>query len=188
MLTNNWKNMIRGIFQGSADDGVTDAVMRHPDWESFGADTYFHSSNVLDTVHFQALFLNDMPNVRTTTSANGVIFGNGTALPTAEDTNLSGSLITTIKATSTRSKKVNEDGSCVKTCVYTITNTGSDDIVISEIGYMGLLKGVYTYNDTASTNNKYCLLEHTLLEEPVTIPAGGVGQITYSVTFNVGID
>ena len=63
--------------------------------------------------------------------------------------------------------------------MFTLTNTGSEDFTISELGLV-------TYAYITNTNG-YCyennfLLERTVLENPITIPAnGGVGQVTYTI-------
>ena len=63
------------------------------------------------------------------------------------------------------------------TALYTITNTGSSAFTIGELG---LIAATYT---NVSTNSK-CLVERTVLDTPVTIPAGGIGQVEYTITFN----
>lgn len=55
----------------------------------------------------------------------------------------------------------------------TITNNNETDITIGEVGI------VY------QTGSSYSVLfERTVLESPITIPAGGVGQVTYTIRMN----
>ena len=56
--------------------------------------------------------------------------------------------------------------------VLTITNNNATDITIGEVGI------VYQGSNTAA------LLERTVLDSPITIPAGGVSQITYTIRMN----
>lgn len=97
------------------------------------------------------------------TSKGGVVFGDGTEPPTYEDYKLSGTPIDGIVATA-----VHNNGKNVTELeyVYTITNENSEAVTISEIGIV--------------TSTGY-LLEHSLLDTPITIPAGGVGQVTYRI-------
>lgn len=108
----------------------------------------------------------------------GVIFGTGTTAPTLDDYFLSGEMITTLIATSDV-KNVHNDNGVEITALYTITNTGSEAITIGEVG---LISNLHAYN---SNHYSYkCLIERTVLDSPVTIPAGGVGQVTYTIRMN----
>lgn len=117
-----------------------------------------------------------MGMLSTSKTSLGTVFGNGTAEVTPDDYKLSGDIITGISATSYMSATVEGDV-LKKEVVFTITNSNEYDITISECGYIAQMY---------ATNNSYCFLfDHTLLDEPVTIPAGGVGQVTYTITFNI---
>lgn len=118
--------------------------------------------------------------VLTSTSSGaggGVIFGDGNTPPALTDTKLSGNMITTINATRVITKEAS-DNSASLTVIYTLTNTGSSPITIAEVGVIW----------NATSNNNYSqaeykgLLERTVLESPVTIPAGGIGQVTYTIS------
>lgn len=123
---------------------------------------YSNLKNVMNTKNF---------------SSAGVIFGDGTKEPTLDDYFLSGNQVTGFTFDSTVSCSVDDDGATV-TGKYTITNHNADDITISEAGIIGSLA-------TSNTSPKYrCMVERTLLDTPVTIPAGGVGQVTYTIRVN----
>lgn len=107
-----------------------------------------------------------------TTATSGVHIGTGTTLPTVDDYCLSGDRITTFTNSNAITTEAN-DNAFVITTLYTITNTADTAITIGEIGVFG-----YTGNNNA------VLLEHTVLESPITIEAGGVGQVTYTIRFN----
>ena len=114
-------------------------------------------------------------------TAEGVVFGTGTSAPTEDDYSLSGNLIaglSTNNVTTTSSFDVDVDG-CTYTCVYTISNTTGSDITIGEIGICSYMNGKFA----VSTSNRYIpvLIERTVLDSPVSIPAGGVGQVTYTI-------
>ena len=116
-----------------------------------------------------------------TTSANGgtggVIFGTGSTPPSIDDYCLSGEIVTGFNWTANVNKTESDSGVSVK-AIYTITNTISESITIREVALMSALHGAY--NGAA-----YCgLIERTVLDNPVTIPAGGVGQVVYTITFN----
>lgn len=110
--------------------------------------------------------------VRTSYNFGGVVFGTGSVEPKFDDHKLSGDLITTISAACSVSPTL-DDGGCTFTGMYTLTNTGSEEIIIGEVGLI--------------MNSPYSgtfLIERTVLDSPVTIPAGGIGQVTYTIRFN----
>ena len=113
-------------------------------------------------------------NLQTTFSSNGgVVLGTGTTPPTLDDYALSGELITGYTYMSSVSNEIHEDGQSI-TASYTITNNNAEPFTIGEVGVIAS----FTKNATAAEK---ALLEHTVLDEPVTIPAGGVGQLTYTI-------
>lgn len=109
----------------------------------------------------------------------GVMFGTGDTPPTVDDYTLSGSLISTISAGVSRSAGSDSEGTyCTGT--YTITNTGNEEITIKEVClFMSLPYG--------NGYSRGCCCERTVLETPVTIPAGGIGQVVYTVRVNFAI-
>lgn len=116
----------------------------------------------------------------------GVCFGDGTTEPTAEDVCLSGVQHTSISSTNTIvtfNYSTEDNGDFILTAVYTITNTLENDMTIAEVGLAApgsYFSGGYNYHVPI-------LVERSLLEVPVTIPAGGVGQVTYTIRMNYPI-
>lgn len=111
------------------------------------------------------------------TSNGGVIIGTGTTPPTLDDYDLSGMLITDYTYSVSVSREFDENGATM-TALYTITNTGTQAFTIGEIGLMADLD----YNGYSKSSK--ALLEHTVLDTPLTIAPGGVGQLTYTIRFN----
>lgn len=106
----------------------------------------------------------------------GVVFGNGTTQPTIDDYQLAGDHFQTYDATVVVTQNGTEDYEEV-VAIYTITNTGTTEFTISEIGLTAC----------GGSNNQGTLIERTLLDTPVTIPAGGIGQVTYTIRMNYPI-
>lgn len=107
-------------------------------------------------------------------NGNCIAFGNGNAVATIDDYNLSGETFRTYTATYVKS--YNEDQTQM-TWTYTITNSGTESFTIKEAGIF-----TYCYSSQASYT---ALMYREVLEEPITIEPGGVGQIT--LTFKVNI-
>lgn len=171
MFTRNWYKTIAKQIAYNSSYGITFKNLNGEDMELSG-DT--------DTIR---LGLNtntsDVPSlhkIRTSlTSYGGVILGTGTTAPTIDDYALAGELITTLSYSSDVSIVSDADG-VTYTGRYTISNTGESEITVGEIG----LNAQLYYTSYVSTKY-FGLLERTVLDEPVTIPAGGVGQITYTI-------
>lgn len=108
----------------------------------------------------------------------GVIFGDGTVAATVDDTRLSGNLISGFTYSKVLTKTIS-DTKVELSVLYTITNTGSAAFTISEVGLISA-------SGTSGKSEDYKVLwERTLLDNPVTIEPGGVGQVTYTLTMNL---
>lgn len=120
-----------------------------------------------------------MHKIRTTyTGSGGVVLGTGTTPPSMNDYRLSGELITTVTSTAVITKEFDESGATI-TALYTITNTGTDSITIGELGLKGNCSNSY------SSESYMVMWERTVLDSPVTIQPGGVGQVTYTIRIEV---
>lgn len=113
----------------------------------------------------------------------GLVFGSGNTPVTIDDCTLSGSAITNISVSYSDNSVYEEDGSAsVLSFIYTITNNNDTDIVVGEVGvFAGASWPVRNYN---TYGHHYYMFERTALETPITIPAGGVGQVTYTIRMN----
>lgn len=112
--------------------------------------------------------------VSNSTNGSAIVVGSGTTPPIVTDYKLE-SQITTVSGSASY-KRVSAANSDTFTAVATITNTGTEPITISEVGLQ--LK---------ATNNSNYMVERTLLESPITIPAGGTGNVTYTICVNYPI-
>lgn len=133
----------------------------------------------------------------TSYSSNGVLFGTGITPPQKSDYRLSGSIITTLAHTNTFSQFVDDAGAGIE-FVYTLTNTGTSEVTIGEVGYIEAFGGRERY--LTATNGRpgsfnsntaglgsfgYFMMYREVLDTPVTIPAGGVGQVKLSIRSNI---
>lgn len=113
----------------------------------------------------------------------GVFFGSGTTPATIDDYKLEGTIATNFTHSMIDVSERSEDGSySIMGRTYTITNNNDTDMVIGEIGIFYELR----YKTSSSSSSGYqsypYLIERTVLESPITIPAnGGVGQVTYKI-------
>lgn len=109
---------------------------------------------------------------KSTVFNGGVAFGDGNTPVTVDDYQLSGNHLTAY--TPSYDCKINEDLDEI-TWTYTITNNGTTAFTIKEIGVF----------ISASYNYYNALVLREVLDSPVTIEAGGVGQVTLKIKVNV---
>lgn len=114
-----------------------------------------------------------VPNAVVYSSAtSGIYLGRGTTPPTFDDYKMEDMITSGVNCTV--SVEYNDNYDAVN--IITITNNSGAEITIGEVG-----RGGHVY-----TTIKWiiALLDRTVLDEPVTIPAGGVGQVTYTIRMN----
>ena len=129
-----------------------------------------------------SLTSNSMSSAPASNTGSGIVFGNGTKEVSFDDYALSGDIFTTFTATSGYTFSHDVDGMTVTTTA-TLTNTGTSDFTVSEVGLYGW-QSAYTSQTTSSTTMCRFMVERTVLDTPVTIPAGGIGQVTYTIRMN----
>ena len=115
------------------------------------------------------------------TGATGVSFGTGTTPATASDywleSILTSSQISVVTPSAVSFSRL--DTYDEYSVTFGVTNITSNDITISEVGLTAM---------PASSGGSMCyvLVDRTVLDTPVTIPAGQSKQITYTIRFNYG--
>lgn len=144
-------------------------------WHTYTAQTGINVAGTSKTISgatsYQAIRMDQYMKSVQTSYAAGVILGDGDLPVTLDDYKLSGSVITGITASVAFSPSLEETGATASG-LLTITNGNADSVTIKEIGIC------------ASISNTILMVERTVLDSPVTIPAGGVGQITYTIRMN----
>lgn len=117
----------------------------------------------------------------TETGATGVSFGTGTTPATASDYWLE-SILTASQisvATPSAVSFSRLDTYDEYSVTFGVTNNTSADITISEVGLTAMPA-------SAGGTACYTLVDRTVLDAPITIPAGQSKQITYTIRFNYG--
>ena len=116
------------------------------------------------------------------TIMSGVSFGTGTTPATVSDYFLESILTETqINVSTPSSVSFNKFDTYEEyTVTFGVTNKTADAITISEMGLTAIPYSPY------SGTPYYVLVDHTVLDTPVTIPAGQSKQITYTIRFNYG--
>lgn len=109
-------------------------------------------------------------------TSDGVSFWSGATEPTRNDIKGDGTCITGLQGTVATEITSNENGTTAQK-VYTLTNTNSHDVTIDTV--CCVVGFTYAYSKVIAV-----LIDRTKLETPITIAAGGVGQVTYTLGLN----
>ena len=175
MFTNNWyKTLAAAITKNSAKNFVN---INGVEAGLYSGNSKSNISLGSDTGSSEAAYIGRL--VQTYNGYGGVRLGTGDTPATVNDYKLSGTLITGYSFTA-EVKTQNSAESDKITATYTITNTSSSEITIKEVGIVAKMA-----NTTSGAQIQHMgLLERTVLDTPVTIPAGGIGQVVYTITFN----
>lgn len=108
----------------------------------------------------------------------GVIFGTGTTPATIDDYQMAGEHYIDY-AVSYYYEAIYDESGVTNKCTYTLTNTLETSVTIGEIGLsIPVSRGSSSYYYTG------LLVERTVLDNPITIEPGGVGQVTYEIKMN----
>ena len=167
MLTKNFYAYIRADFSEKS----TAATFTKPDGSKIAV--------ILSSDYPPFKVMNSWAKIITGT---GVSFGTGTTPATASDYVLESILgndkinVSTPSSISFSRYDTYEE----YTVTFGVTNITAEAITISE---MGLTAMPYSPN---SGDNCYALVDRTVLDTPITIPAGQSKQITYTIRFNYG--
>lgn len=116
-------------------------------------------------------------------SQHGVYFGSGTTPAAKTDYTLEAPITSGLTITNPSTYLLDNDGAGKYTysMPFILTNTTSTDIVINEVG---LFTPQYYYNSSSNYGYYICLMERTVLDTPVVVPARDSVLFTYKISFH----
>lgn len=122
--------------------------------------------------------------LQTSASYAGFCVGSGAIAATEDDYELASMITSGISASIVTSAELDEDGNPTTVYNLTITNTGSTAVTIAEIGFK---QNLYTTTAEGGTSfsNRVFLLDRTVLDVSVTIPAGEFAVIRYTFASDI---
>ena len=114
----------------------------------------------------------------------GVRFGTGNSAESEDSVDLDNMITSGISVSLTsRVPGCVSPGNPTLTYTFAITNTGSSDLTITEIGYAQSVSAA-SKPTLSSTNNPMVLLDRTVLETPLTLVSGDAGVLVYTLKTN----
>ena len=171
MFTKNWYILQSLHMLSDSKQQMTD--LKPLDWDGQSKQKYYpYHTNV----SIQAAINSVKTDLARYTS--GVLFGTGDTPASLDDYKLAGDVIQNINASVYKTYSYSEAQPSLK-ALYTITNNNEATITIKEVA----LNLQFDYTSSGSSTG--CVIDRTVLDTPVTIPAGGVGQVEYTITFNL---
>lgn len=121
---------------------------------------------------------------------NGVHIGSGTTAPSASDYCLENRISSGISVVNTvilYDGNKDASGNLKSEIIYTVQNTSNNTITISEVGTVVQAFGSVNQGVSTGNGNKYVLIDRTLLDTPLVLPAGESGAFTYRMVSEANI-
>lgn len=180
MFVDNFYKLFRAMFTTMS----TEASVKLVDYNGKSFNPYKTNSSSYIPFSDNFFYVEGAPQASITTSAAGlkypsVVFGTGTTPATLSDYKLESTITSGISASASGSASNTEDTGTL-TFVYTVNNTSSESITIGEIGYRASVpdRSGHVYN---------VLIDRTVLDTPVTIPAGSSGTLVYVIEYGLPV-
>lgn len=171
MVTRNYENLLSTILASSS------VIYGHLPVIGVNGLEYFLTNNF----SFPGSRAEAFTNSATTA---GISIGTGSTPATRGDVNLEETITGGVNVTLT-SKVIGCDAPGAPWLKYTltVTNTGSDPLTITEVGYKQTVKAA-TYPGATSAADVVCLFDRTVLDTPLTIQGGDAGVLEYTLKTN----
>ena len=165
MITQNYENFLACLITSEAK-GLLPATRTNGD-DVYVAGYVYSTFGQSTTTNF------------VTTSGAGIWVGSGNTPATKGDYALENRITSGLSKVGNTTVNVDEDnGNPYIRMDFILENTSGADITIKEVGYVQTLRYSASKSGAASTSSTF-LIDRTVLESPVTIPAGGTGTIRY---------
>lgn len=175
MLTKNFKNMMALILQSRNNSLIGLLPVKATNGTTYYATGYFSGA-------FPASFTTALANAMTST---GIGFGSSDMEEIEEDYTLQSPITSGLTATITVSSGM--DGTAPYLQYDMVVNNTSDAaITINEVCYKQNIYASTAQGAATSNANRVCMLDRTVLDEPVTIEAGGAASIRYTLKTMIG--
>ena len=185
MFTNNFRKLLfKYVFGANTTDSGSappSSYSSKPTLISIsGLSCYFDANNYQSLQSIWKSAINSLSTIDTipTNSRGYILLGTGTTAPTADDYCLESQITENLSCDSVSVSRT----TTTKTYTATFSNSGTSDMTVTEIGYA--LRMCY-YIRSSSDTYKYdnFLMDRTVLDTPVTIPAGESRTVTYELSF-----
>lgn len=184
MFTNNWINLTKKIFLGEASTNINAKDTAGQTKTFYGDSRGFQYCLAIGKFLSNPLTWGSIPATSSSTATTyaGVYFGAGATPAAKTDYTLEQMYPKETFSVSCLASGIMEQtpGQYTYAVDYVLRNNSNETITINEVG---LALPCPTSNSTSSVYYQVCLMERTVLDEPVTIPVGESRLITYKLVF-----
>lgn len=186
MLTKWAKGALRVKTGSSMTPGTgSNTCLTYYQYKNANGDSYYGSNMAYNNVY------NLLTSIiaHGTSSSVGFALGSGTTPATDEDYTIESIISSGLSFSATPHSNEAYDAENDVYSVYfdlTIANTSANDITISEVCFFGNSYGMNSIGvstNTSASNRNAVLVDRTVLDTPVTIPAGESKVIRYSFNY-----
>ena len=177
MLTENYYRLYEMIYKGDESGNSTTFINSYGQSKTLRLNRN-NAISYVDSMNFKSIG----STAHESSGSSGIMFGDDATPPTPADYKLSGNVIANLTLTHSVARVMKSDGCAEITNTVLVTNGNTNDVTIKEVG---LFTQITAYNPTSSSGlSSYTMVDRTVLDTPVTIPAGGIGQVTYTIRMN----
>ena len=177
MLTRAAEQVLQTFFVQNGQSGTSSVVRIFPNEpikDTSGNDRYL---SYISTYYLWQpyAYINTLTNT-------GIRVGRGLTTPTKYDYYMENPINSDMTLTVTGTSRGTNNGVPYVQFILVCTNTASSNVTISEIGYVN--DDLYGFESPSSTSIRYmaCLLDRTLLDNPVTIEPSQSASIKYTIS------
>ena len=175
MVLNNYYRLLAAALRSNSTSWISGGPAECPIGVDGAAITRFIPSRIANCLNL-LLGASKTGDSYANSSVLTVIFGDGSTPATANDYKFAGSIISNLNVLVSPLDLTAQNDVITQKRIFTITNNNANAITISEVGI--------TCNIFQYTQDARFIVERTVLDAPVTIPAGGIGQVEYTITCN----
>ena len=172
MLTKNFKQVMKLVGVATTNNSDSLGILPVTNY----ANTVRYARPVMQSTFPLGYYFSNIPNA----AGAGVVFGSGTTPATENDYNVESAILSGLSVPTPTVTYSYDNEKVARKLTYAVTNTSSSSITISEIGWRVKLNCT-TSQGSGSTIEETVLMDRTVLDTPVTIPAGETRIIEYSI-------
>ena len=178
MVTKNFKALLKMILQSCTKGAANDSLGGAEAKDVSGATVYVASKSEISTTSYPA---HPVMTPTLTATGAGISVGTGTTDASEDDWQLEATITSGLSlALSAVDLGIDANGDPYIEYTITATNTSGADITVGEIGYkQGVTCRTEQGWNAGGQMSKGLLLDRTVLDSPLTIPAGMSGVIVY---------
>jgi len=149
--------------------------------KDFSGTTYnkYYGIGSSDKTKGKGFHLPTYANTSSNLNADCIIVGSGTTAPNLSDYTMPSMIQSGLNPTSVTWDISISGDVATATGLFGLTNTSDSPITVTEVGLINV------FGRGSNMYSAYALLDHTLLQTPVTIPAGDSASIQYILNFEI---